>query len=204
MNHYFEKLSLEELYAAVLKKDPDSALIKELAAKYSPRSLFQTTIHELQEIHGIGEANAMQIKALLELNRRIIEPGNCKGETCNSPQDVASLLMAEMQLLDREHFKVIALNTKNKVICIDNVAIGSLSSSLCHPREIFKNAIKLSAAAIILIHNHPSGDPTASREDIEATKRLVEVGKVVGISVLDHIIIGDGNYFSFKEKGMLE
>ncbi|OPX92134.1 MAG: hypothetical protein A4E52_00136 [Pelotomaculum sp. PtaB.Bin013] len=111
--------------------------------------------------------------------------------------------MAEMRFLDREHFRVMLLNTKNQVLRIETVSIGTLSSSQVHPRELFKFAVKNSAAAIILVHNHPSGEPTPSREDIDITGRLADAGKIMGIEVLDHIIIGDGKFVSFKEKGLL-
>ena len=110
--------------------------------------------------------------------------------------------MNEMRYLDREHFRAILLNTKNHVLRVETIGIGTLNSTAVHPREVFKLAVKYSAAAIILVHNHPSGDPTLSRDDLEVTKRLVEVGKVLGIDILDHIIIGDGKFVSLKEKGL--
>jgi DNA repair protein RadC len=111
--------------------------------------------------------------------------------------------MEEMRYLDKEYFKVVMLNVKNRVISVENISIGSLNSSIVHPREVFKPAIKRSSAAVILVHNHPSGDTTPSREDIEITRRLVEAGKILGIEVLDHIIFGNSDYLSFKEKGLL-
>ena len=198
----FETLSLEELYALVLRKK--GSMAKELATRYTtPRTLFQTTIQELQEIEGIGETRAKQILALVELSKRMLNTNGNNKVTLSSPKGVADLLAPEMQFLDREHFKVVLLNTKNKVITIETVSIGSLNSTIVHPREIYKNPIKYSAASIIIAHNHPSGDPTPSAEDIEITKRLYEVGKLLGIELLDHVIIGDGDYFSFKEKGLV-
>ena len=198
----FETLSLEELYALVLRKN--GSMAKEMARRYStPRTLFQTTIQELKEIEGIGETKAKQILALIELVKRMFNTKNGNPVACTSPKDVAGLLTPEMQFLDREHFKVLSLSTKNKVITIETVSIGSLNSTIVHPREIYKNPIKNSAAAIIAVHNHPSGDPTPSSEDIEITKRLYQVGELLGIELLDHIIIGDGEYFSFKEKGLI-
>ena len=198
----FETLSLEELYALVLRKK--GSMAKELATRYTtPRTLFQTTIQELQEIEGIGETRAKQILALVELSKRMLNTNGNNKVTLSSPKGVADLLAPEMQFLDREHFKVVLLNTKNKVITIETVSIGSLNSTIVHPREIYKNPIKNSAAAIIAVHNHPSGDPTPSSEDIETTKRLKEVGKLLGIELLDHVIIGDGDYYSFKENGLI-
>lgn len=113
------------------------------------------------------------------------------------------LLMNEMRYLDREHFRVLLLNAKNRVLSIETVSVGTLNSSAVHPRELFKPAIRNSAAAVILVHNHPSGDPTPSRQDITVTERLKEVGEILGIEVLDHVIVGDGVFISFKEKGLL-
>jgi DNA repair protein RadC len=111
--------------------------------------------------------------------------------------------MAEMLGLQKEYFNTILLNTKNQILAIEEISVGSLNSSIVHPREVFNPAIKKSAGSIILVHNHPSGDPTPSREDIDVTARLIEAGKILGIHVLDHIIIGNNNYVSFKERGLL-
>jgi DNA repair protein RadC len=111
--------------------------------------------------------------------------------------------LSDMQFLDREHFKSITLNTKNIVLAIDTVSIGNLNSSPVHPRELFKLPIKRSGAAVIVSHNHPSGDPTPSKEDIEVTKRLAEAGKLLGIDIYDHIIIGSQKYVSLKEQGII-
>jgi DNA repair protein RadC len=111
--------------------------------------------------------------------------------------------MEEMCYLDREQFRVLLLNTKNQVLAVETVSVGTLNSSLVHPREVFKQAVVKSAAAVILVHNHPSGDPGPSSEDLEITRRLHDAGKLIGIEVLDHIIIGDHIYFSVKEKGII-
>ncbi len=108
-----------------------------------------------------------------------------------------------MSNLNKEYFVCLHLNTKNKVLRKDIVSIGNLNSSIVHPREVFNNAIKYSCSALILCHNHPSGDPTPSNEDIETTKRLIDAGKILGINILDHVIIGKGNYSSLKENGMI-
>ncbi len=121
-----------------------------------------------------------------------------------SPGDAAGLARGFLQDSDREKFIVICLSTKNEPSCISIASIGSLNSSIVHPREIFKTALLSNSASVILAHNHPSGEPTPSQEDLDVTKRLVEAGKILGISVLDHIVIGDGNrFFSFKEKGLI-
>ena len=125
--------------------------------------------------------------------------------TIKSPDDVAKLAhdVLEMHEMAEENFIILCLNTKNKIAGVHTVSIGSLSSSIVHPREVFKAAILNNAASIILMHNHPSGDPEPSREDIEITHRLVNAGNILGINVLDHIIIGDGRYISLKEQGMM-
>lgn len=123
----------------------------------------------------------------------------------NSPMDAASIAGDFLAGADREHFVVICLDTKNNVNALNTVSVGTLNSSLVHPREVFKAAILANSNAIILIHNHPSGDPTPSREDLEITKRLVEAGNILGIEVMDHVVIGDnGKYVSLKERGDIQ
>ena len=161
------------------------------------------TVEELSKIKGIGTAKAVQIKAAVELGRRISSYSGKKQVTITSPLDVKDLLMEEMRFLEKEHFKTILLNIKNHVISIENISVGSLNSSIVHPREVFKPAIKRSSASVILVHNHPSGDPTPSKEDIEVTSRLVNAGNVLGIAVLDHVIIGNNSILSLKEQGLM-
>lgn len=165
--------------------------------------LKECSIQELTKVQGIGKCKAAQILAAIELGRRVtnIKKNNIKRIT--SPLDVKRLLMDDMKDLKKEYFKGIMLDTKNNIICIEDISIGSLNSSIVHPREVFKIAIKRSSASIILIHNHPSGDPTPSKEDINITHRLIEVGDIVGIKILDHIIIGDNKYISFKEEDII-
>ena len=166
------------------------------------RGLVNITIEELTEINGIGKSKAITLKAAIEIGQRISK-AIPERQIIKSPEDVADLVMEDMRYLDREYFKLILLNNKNHVLSIETITIGILNSSVVHPREAFKVAIKKSAAAIILLHNHPSGDPTPSREDLEVTKRLEEAGKIIGIDVIDHVIIGDGRFVSFKAKGLL-
>ena len=166
------------------------------------RGLASISVEDLSSFSGIGDAKIAQIKAAVELGGRIFKENPACRSQVKSPLDVVDLLM-EMQFLDREHFRVIYLNTKNYVIAIEKISIGSLSSSIVHPREVFKKAIEKSAAAIILAHNHPSGDPEPSKEDIKVTQRVAEAGKILGIDVLDHIIIGDGKFKSLKEMNLI-
>lgn len=197
------ELDIRGLIAMVLRKTPESSTVAELMARYeSPQELCSATIPELREIKGIGTAKAVQLTAAIELARRSLAAPREPNQIIKCPADVSDLL-TEMRYLDREYFKVISLNTKNRVLRIETVAIGTLNSCVVHPREVFKNQVKHSAAAIIIAHNHPSGDPAPSSEDTTITTRLIDAGKILGIEVLDHIIIGNGRYLSFKEKGLM-
>lgn len=202
-----QALSNAELLAILLRTGTPQETALELAQRLLSqpgglRYLAEASLEELKEQKGIGLAKATQIKAAIELGRRL-SVYSANRPVIQHPGDVASLLMDEMRYLDREHFRTVSLNTKNRVLAIDNVAVGSLNASLIHPREVFKGPVKRSAAAIILVHNHPSGDPSPSLEDIQVTRRLVEAGKLLGIEVLDHLILGDGSFISMKEKGLL-
>jgi DNA repair protein RadC len=166
------------------------------------RYLATASLEELIQVPGVGPAKAVQLKAAVELGRRISASNDAR-PLVRSPRDVSALVMEEMRFLDREQFRTVLLDAKNHVLGIRTVSVGSLSSSIVHPREIFKEAIARSSAAIVLVHNHPSGDPTPSREDVEVTRRLVEAGRLLGIEVLDHVVVGDKRYVSFKEKGIL-
>lgn len=164
--------------------------------------LYDVSVHELTRVNGIGEAKACIILAAVELGRRIGQVRNPGRPVISSPADVDRLLRGRIANLDRENFVAVLLNTKNEVIEAPLISVGTLSSALVHPREVFKPAIRASAASVILAHNHPSGKTEASREDREVTKRLVGAAEILGIEVLDHVIVGDG-FFSMKEQGML-
>ena len=165
------------------------------------RHLVTSSLEELIRVPGVGLAKAVQLKAAVELGRRVATSQSPR-LSVRSPRDVSALVMEEMRFLDREQFRIVLLDAKNHVLGVRTVSVGSLSSSIVHPREIFKEAIARSSAAIILVHNHPSGDPTPSREDVEVTRRLVDAGRLLGIEVLDHVVVGDNEYVSFKEKGI--
>lgn len=203
-----EALSEIELLAILLRTGSREATALELASLVmsrfrSLRFLVDATVEELGEVKGVGPAKACQVKAALELARRLAQFSEQPRPVIKSPDDAAGLVMEEMRHLDREHFRALLLNTRNQVIGTDRVSVGTLNSSTVHPRELFRNAIKRSAASVILLHNHPSGDPTPSREDLDITARLCEAGKIIGIEVLDHIIIGDNKFTSFKAKGLI-
>lgn len=160
--------------------------------------LYDVSVHELVKVKGIGEAKACIIMAAVELGRRIGQVRNPGRPVISSPADVDRLLRGRIANLDRENFVVVLLNTKNEVIESPLVSVGTLSSALVHPREVFKPAIRASAARVILAHNHPSGKVEPSREDQEVTRRLVGAAEILGIEVLDHVILGDG-FYSMKE-----
>ena len=139
----------------------------------------------------------------MELGRRMNQYKPDERYIIRSPEDGADYVMEEMRSLNQEHFVVLFLNTKNQIIHRQTIFIGSLNASIVHPREVYREAVKRSAASIIVAHNHPSGDPTPSQEDIHVTRRLVESGKMIGIELLDHLVIGDRKFVSLKEKGYL-
>ena len=160
-------------------------------------------VRELTRIPGIGPAKAAVILAALELGRRLAEAESQPFQAIHCPEDGAMLVMPRLRYETHEHFLVMLLNSKGKVTGIEPVSEGSLNASVVHPREAFAPALLHHAAAILAVHNHPSGDPTPSREDRELTKTLWETGKVMGIPLVDHLIIGDGIYYSFKEHGLM-
>jgi DNA repair protein RadC len=152
--------------------------------------------------HGMGVAKSAQIKAAIELGRRLpLEPTG-ERPTINSPKDVADLVQYEMSALEQEHLRVLLLDTRNHVLKIEEIYHGSLNSSQIRVGEIFKAAIRRNAAALIVVHNHPSGDPTPSPDDIAVTRAIVEAGKLLDINVLDHLVIGQGRWVSLKDQGL--
>lgn len=162
-----------------------------------------TRLNELTNIKGLGQAKAATVLAALEIGRRIASAKPIEKIHLSCPQDVADFLMPRLRYAAKEQFVVILLNNKNKVIGTEVVSEGSLSSSIVHPREVYAPAILHHAAAIMVAHNHPSGDPKPSTEDTEVTRVLARSGKVLGIPMIDHVIIGDGNYYSFLENEAL-
>jgi len=209
LHHYGpESLTNKELLAILLRVGVKGENVLDLAERIIIEAgglsgLVKMTVHELAQVHGIGPAKAAQVKAALELGKRSVCADPVSRPVINSPADVADLVMEEMRVLDREHFRIMHLSTRNNVLGIVPVSVGSLNSSIVHPRECFKEAIRRNASHIILLHNHPSGDPTPSKEDLEITRRLVEGGKLLGIEVIDHVIIGDKRYVSLKERGLI-
>lgn len=167
------------------------------------RELLEAELQELTDMPGIGLAKATQVKAAIEFGRRVARMSREARPLLTTPQEVADYMMDRLRFQLKEHFVTLHLDTKGRLIGEEIVSIGSLNAAIAHPREIFKTAIKKSAAAIICLHNHPSGDPTPSYEDIELTRRLVEAGQILGVEVIDHIVIGENCYLSLKEKGWI-
>lgn len=167
------------------------------------RNLVNLRTEQLTNIKGIGVAKALQVQAGIELGRRLAQSELDPAEIVRSPQDVARYVMEDLRYLQKEHFVCLFLNTKNHVIAQETLSIGSLNASIVHPREVFRAAIERGSYALICIHNHPSGDPTPSPEDLEMTHRLVEAGNIIGIDILDHLIIGEQKYVSLKEQGLM-
>ncbi|GAE27674.1 DNA repair protein RadC [Halalkalibacter wakoensis JCM 9140] len=199
-------LSNQEIIAILLRSGTRHESVLQVAqqvlAKFDGLLLLKdAAIEELCTVKGVGEAKAVELAAAIELGRRIHSLQPDDRYVIRSPEDVSNYVMEDMRFLQQEHFDCLYLNTKNQVLIRKTIFIGSLNASIVHPREVFKEAFRRSAASIICLHNHPSGDPTPSREDIEVTKRLTESGKVLGIELLDHIIIGDRKFVSLKEQG---
>jgi DNA repair protein RadC len=178
-------------------------LAEKLLSKFgSLRAMARASTKELQATEGIGFAKAVEIQAAFELGQRLAAEDSQENPVIKSARDVARLMAPEMQSLDREHFKILLLNTKNHVIQTHTVSVGSLNASVVHPRECFRPAIAAQAASIILVHNHPSGDVEPSAEDKSLTRRLTAAGDIVGIKVLDHVIIAGNKHLSLMEEGV--
>ena len=179
-------------------------LAKALLTRYKHlNELLDVSIVELVKIEGIGKAKAAQIMASLELGKRVISEKNGNNTSFRCSEEVANYYIPLMKDLKKEQFRVIMLDIKNKIIKEVLISQGSLTSSIVHPREVLKPAIKESAASVIFLHNHPSGDPEPSLDDIEVTRRLCKSCSIIGINVLDHIIVAENGYFSFKQKDMI-
>lgn len=206
INEGYEALNEEELLAVILstgyKNKNVIELSKEILASFSYEELLEVEVDELIKIDGIKLAKATKIVASLQLGRRISEKViKKKIKKITSSADVYTYMKNELTFKKKEHFVAILLDTKNVIIAEETISIGDLSSTIVNPREVFKPAIKKSAKSIILVHNHPSGNPTPSMEDLQITKRLVDAGEILDISVLDHIIIGKDKFYSFKKEG---
>lgn len=203
-------LSNAELIAILLRTGTPSESVLDLSIRLLSQfggleGLVRASLNEMAGVHGVGEAKAAQLKSALELGRRLLVTSNETRMAIRSPQDVANLLMAEMAFLDQEHFRVLLLNIKNQVMDSKEVYVGNVSTAVIRASEVFQEAVRSNYPSIIVAHNHPSGDPAPSPEDVNVTEQLVEAGKLLDIAVLDHVVIGhnsDAGFLSMKERGL--
>jgi DNA repair protein RadC len=202
-----QALSAQELLQLILGRgvagESVAVTAQKLLAQFgSLQKLAEASIEELSFIKGIGLAKAAQIKAAFEIGRRLsTQTPSYKSKELTDPEKVYRLIKSKLKDSHKEHFYIIALNSRNQSIA--EVSVGSLNASIVHPREVFAEAIKNKAASVVFAHNHPSGDPEPSEDDLVLTKRLVESGKILGIEVFDHIIVAKDEFFSFKDKGII-
>ena len=203
-----EALSAQEILALILGRGVagESVMVtaQRLLSQFGNlKGIASASVEELSQIKGIGVAKASQIKAAFELANRL-EGYSEAGDkpVIKTPDDVASLVKGRLKGKKKEHFLALLLDTRNQLIKVAEISVGSLDTSIVHPREVFKEAISASAASVIFVHNHPSGDPEASEDDIKLTKRLAQAGEIMGIDVLDHIIICDKEFLSLKRQGL--
>ena len=203
-------LSDTELLAILLRTGTSSVSVLHLAEEVLPKyqdkglvSIMNISPQEIASVHGVGLAKAATIVAAVELGRRLSTRAAQKLEKIEGPEDVARYALPLLRYEQKEHFLVMLLDVRNRVLAMPTVSIGSLTASVAHPREIFREAIRYSAANMILIHNHPSGDSTPSREDIRITKQMMKAGEIMGIPVLDHVIIAGDGFLSLKEANCL-
>lgn len=204
-------LSNTELLAVLLrtgvKEDSVLRVAEKVLALYKERGLAaitQMSAKELSSIKGVGMAKAATILAAVELGRRLALKAAEARTVVHGPADAASYVMPRFRFERREHFAVLLLNAKNHILALKTISVGTLTSSVVHPREVFQAAIEQSAASVILVHNHPSGDPAPSGEDLAVTSRMVEAGEIMDIPVLDHVIVGYDKFISLKEEGMIQ
>ncbi|MGE5473388.1 MAG: RadC family protein [Ignavibacteriales bacterium] len=206
-----QALSNAELLAIIIKtgtKEETSLGVAQRLLKLDEESegltfLNSIAFEELQSIKGIGKVKAIQIKAIVELSNRLYANRKNGRVVVTTPEDVSRIVMQEMRCLKQEELRVLVLNSKNTVLKTHVAALGGLNTSAIEAREVFKEAVRSGAAGIILVHNHPSGDPQPSKEDILFTKKIAGGAQTLGIKMLDHIIIGDGIFVSFKEKNLI-
>jgi DNA repair protein RadC len=200
-------LSTAELLAIILRVgvggESALAMARRLLASYDGLpGLARASFAELRAERGLGNAKTAQLKAALELGRRMLLATPEDRLVVRSPSDVAQVLMAEMAHLEQEHFQVLYLDTRNRLLGSETVYVGSLNASHIRVAEVFRDAIKRNCAAIIVAHNHPSGDPSPSSEDVEVTRQLIAAGNMLSIELLDHLVIGQQRFVSLRERGL--
>jgi DNA repair protein RadC len=199
-----DSLSDAALVALVVSRGPEEVGRAVLDAHGEPDGLWRVTAEDLVRMQGVGPAGAARLLACLELSRRASAWPAAVRPVISTPDDVVRLCGTQLRGLDREHFWALVLSTKNRLLRTVEVSVGSLNASIVHPRELFKEAVRVSAASIVVVHNHPSGDPTPSGADLQLTRRLAKAGEVLGIELLDHVVIGDGGaHASLREMGVI-
>ena len=203
-------LSDIELLAILLRTGTTSKSVLHLAedvlAQYKDKgiaAIMHISPQEIASIHGIGLAKAATVVAAVELGRRLSERAARTLEKVEGPEDVARYVIPSLRFEQKEHFLAMFLDIRNRILTLSTISVGSLTSSIAHPREVFREAIRYSAASVILVHNHPSGDPAPSREDIQLTKQMMKAGEIMGIPVLDHVVVAGDNFVSLKEANCL-
>ena len=203
-----KSLSNTELIAILLRTGLQGENVLALSSRLLARfdglaGLGRVSFSELCAERGLSEAKSSQLMAALELGRRFVSLAPQERAVINSPQDVANLLLAEMSVLDQEHLRVLLLNTRNEVLGTQEIYVGNVNSSVIRASEVFRPAVQANAPSIIVVHNHPSGDPAPSSQDVDITEELISAGKLLGIELLDHVVLGSANrYVSLNERGL--
>ena len=204
-NYGPSSLSNAELLAIILRTGTQSESVLNLSTRLMSQfgglsGLARASYEELCSVYGFGEAKTAQVMAAFELSKRAMSLQENERPIINSPRDVANLLQGEMAFLEQEHIRVLLLNTRNRVQSIHEVYKGSVNSAVIRAGEVFRDAVRSNASAIILVHNHPSGDPAPSGEDVQITRQILDAGKLLDIEVLDHVILAQRGFVSLKEK----
>lgn len=208
LNYGEKALSNQELLAILLRTGSKDQNVMELAGQFLKQfpdlyTLKMASLEELQAIHGIGRVRSIELRAAIELGCRIEKATQPKFGQISSSNQIAHQLIQELRDFQQEHLVALYLNTKNEIIKQETIFIGSLNQSIAHPREIFKGAVRYSAARVLIAHNHPSGNPQPSENDLDFTERVKYCGEMMGIPLLDHIITGHDDYLSMKEEGLI-
>jgi DNA repair protein RadC len=204
IKHGCEVLSSSELLAIILgvgsKKENVLVLSQKLISKFNVDNLSRLTVSDLEKVNGIGKAKACKIASAFELGRRVSDFKFEKKKQINSSDDIKKMFQLKLSHLKRERFIIVFLDARRRIIKDETIFVGSLDITVAEPREVFERAISLKASGIILIHNHPSGDPTPSKQDVELTVKMFDSGRILGVDVLDHVIFGNGEIYSFRDK----
>lgn len=204
-----EALKDAELIAVILRTGTNKVSVLTLAEKLltefgNLRRLAQATVEEITtRVKGVGKVKAIELKAALELGKRLAHYTKAPSQKIKSPSDVVDLLMTTYKDYETEHFTCIFMNVRNEVIKIMEISKGGIDSAVVSPAEVFRHAVRMGACNIIVVHNHPSGDPEPSQADLDISNQLLEAGKIIGVQVLDHLILGDGKYVSLKERALI-